>query len=488
MESWLPNLPPTVVRYLRGPHNQTPKPSELIWVELEQVALTDVRELWLDVAHYTGNATVRGRLKILPTQLLDTGPNEVTFHSGQVLLGDEPVLEGVTGRAALWIPTAMLASDGPAHALRAELELQARGDPSALSPLFPGVKISPSPAWLTARVGVEGGRLQQGSALRLWLPDLAVREGSLLGRAAAELALDTGGDGAALELSVRGLRFFRHGALLVTAPLVRAELVADALGLAGGAPPLLSLAVRLPVAKVESLAALGAQLPPTGPVALRGGSARASLSLFFPDVRELPGEGALRVAGSGAELSYTGVPVRADLDLVAPLSGVRLEPPAVRVNGAHLGLTHVKVGDEPRADWWGHVVVPKAALSAAGFAGEVEAELKDARPIIGLFAQANQVPGWTQGLLSVDGVKAAARVSVDAHGTGLDSLRVWGPGIQLVGRLRAGAEQTDGALLLRFRGLELGLELEEGKQKLILAGASQWFRTRGQDPRPEAGL
>jgi hypothetical protein len=113
VESWLPNLPPTVHRYLGGPHTEPARPSELIWVELERVALEDVRELWIDAAHFTGRARVRGRLKVLPTQLLDVGPAYLTIENGQVHTGDEPLLTGVTGRAALWIPPAMLDGAGP---------------------------------------------------------------------------------------------------------------------------------------------------------------------------------------------------------------------------------------------------------------------------------------------------------------------------------------------------------------------------------------
>ncbi len=495
VEWWQPKLPRTSERYLGRPQGPPPDVRELFWVELNDVALDDVRELWIAAAHFTGEAKVRGHLRLLPTQQLEVQPTHLELVHGQVHVGDRPVLTAVSGRGALWIPpTRLLPGQGPDHTLRGHLSLDALTDVSALEPLLDGVSLDcrgerGCPGTLRAQLSVEGGRLAAGSALRWDLRELAVGQGALRADGAGLATLRVDADGAVhAGLELARVRLLHQGVALAAAPTVKVRALLDGLAM-HGPPPLTALWVDAPSLRVDSLGALGSRLPALGPVALRSGEARGALSLFFPELSG-PGRGALTAKASRAELEYAAVPVRADLALTAPLSGVRLWPLALRLDGSRLAVTRLTVGQEARADWWANLHLREGEAHTAGagrFEGVLEAELKDARPVLGLFVKAKQLPGWTRELLSVPGARAAVKLEVTRAGTFVDGLRVWGEGVQLIGRLNARPSRNDGALLLRVRGLEVGLALEGDTQRFILAGASAWYREQAA-PRLADGL
>ncbi|MGQ0504606.1 MAG: hypothetical protein ACT4TC_04745 [Myxococcaceae bacterium] len=511
-EHWRPHMEPNVQRYLGGPELPPALASDVFWVELEKVHVQRVHTIWIDVAHFVGEAEVHGRLRVLPSRLLDVGPVAVAFQSGGVSLGEDVLLSTLKGRAELLIPDTVLTDStlgGPLRRMQGHLHLDATTSLEVLDQVTE-LSASQTAGLLHLDAWIEDGRLRGPTALRWRTPDFALQldEYRIEGVSQVEAEVNARGllsaraELTSLRLSTRppvrrseirrpgrGVPFapeeepprpgtsVRHA--LASAPRLSLRYWMDKVALADEVA-FQSLSLDLPAGRVNRLSAL----PLPDPLSFEQGEADVAVSLAFPDFRpgqvmKAGGQGGVRVRAQGAKLRFTGVPVSADVDVATRIQALQLWPLTGRIDNTHVGLTHVRVDDEKEDDFWGHVVIQEGAFVAKPprFRGEVELGMKSARPIVGFFAQKDVLPKWSQGLLSVADVKATANVSLSRRLTEVDALHLTAQGTELFARLRAQPQRRDGALLVKFHGLELGVALEESRPKLVLLGAAGWYRS-----------
>jgi len=86
------------------PEPDIPEDKYNLWsVRIENVD-GRVRQLWVDEFHFEGNAHVAGAFFLRPKRLLWVNSANATIHSGQVVLGDQSLLYGISGSVDCTVP------------------------------------------------------------------------------------------------------------------------------------------------------------------------------------------------------------------------------------------------------------------------------------------------------------------------------------------------------------------------------------------------
>lgn len=196
------------------------------------------------------------------------------------------------------------------------------------------------------------------------------------------------------------------------------------------------------------------------------------------------GKGQADLRGSGARLQVAGMALRGDARVQARLQRADFDARQFDLGGTKLELRNITTED-PRSDgrWWGELSVRSGHIDAAApFQADAQAELRlrDAGPLLGIFAQRSDYPRWVLGLLDSGQVQASGQLQWRQKHLLLDDLHAENERLSLRARLDLSGAQRKGDLYLRWGVLGAGIELQGQQRTWHLAGARDWY---DQQPR-----
>ena len=259
-----------------------------------------------------------------------------------------------------------------------------------------------------------------------------------------------------------------------------------------------SIRLEMPDAVVQDLAFYNSYLPAGSGLRLRSGSGRLS-GKFQAAAPRWVGTGEVLLIGRRIAAELDGRRLTGDLRLEARMGHADVREKVFDLAGSRLEVTDVTIagaaavaaaGSPTAPGWWGRFHVDRGRLMPGRkvfLTAQVEAMLRDPKPLIALFAPARQ--GWVVRravrLLDVQGVGATADVRLGEELMQVDRLAVAGGPAELRGRLRLAGGARDGVLLARYGRLSFGMELAGGERQLHLVRARKWFE--GQMAEGAAG-
>lgn len=186
------------------------------------------------------------------------------------------------------------------------------------------------------------------------------------------------------------------------------------------------------------------------------------------DVRAAVHDGSVRLA----KLSLQG---DADLRLNIPAWNLTTGP--LDISGSQVAFSEVRSsGSDNSRRWWGRFHIPSGQIGPTTTA-RIEAESRDARPLLALLAA--DLPAWTRGLLTLDKFSATATISLGPSLTRVRGLEAQGGRFHILGRYLRDKAGREGAFLIEYGILSVGLELQPETTKIRVFGAKKWFETRG---------
>lgn len=470
-----------------------PPPVRHGWtLDFADVDLRELREIWIEGAHWRGAAAARGGFRIRLGRDTEVRPSRLELRSGTLETGGIPSARGLQGTLRARIARFAHPGHGGWAVLRSTSgAADLRGVLLDLRSLEPYLAQAP---WLTLRGGVGGftahavldhGTLAPGSGVHLAERPLEARffDYRAEGRGALDwrVAADPEPHGE-LRADLGGFALLRDGA---TAPHLRG----DHLTLAASTRDLvvdgtlhdLAVTLDMPRAEIPRLAFYDDYLPRGIGLSLLGGSGRMR-GRFTSD--GAGGRAEIALHGDDVRARFRDVEMAGDLDLTSRLATDDLRRRDFDAGGTTLVLRDVTVRDpgdaRPAAGvapWSATVRLERAQLAPGQpvfLDAELAADARDSRPLVALFAARRPLPGWLRGLLAVEGVHARGRVQAGEGLLVLDPFAVTGESLELRTRLRLRPEPR-GALLATWRDLSLGVELRGGGRDLHLVKARAWF-------------
>jgi hypothetical protein len=235
--------------------------------------------------------------------------------------------------------------------------------------------------------------------------------------------------------------------------------------------------LRFDDARVPDLRAHNRYLPATQ-VRVLGGSGSLSGDLHL-DAAGQVGEGNVRVRGRQAQLQAAGLALAGDLDLDARLRRAELQGKRFDLSGSTLRLQGVRYGDGARQrDWWATLRVPQGRIAAAPATqadAQVQMQLRDAGPVLAVFAQRSDAPAWLLKLVDAGQLDARGQLRWSKDALWLDRLHAENQRVSLRARLRVGDAGTQGDLYARWGVLGVGVALRGEQRQWHLLNAREWY-------------
>lgn len=193
------------------------------------------------------------------------------------------------------------------------------------------------------------------------------------------------------------------------------------------------------------------------------------------------GQGRVDLRGQGAQLQLAGTVMRGDARVQARVRRADFESRQFDLGGTTLSLRNVQVGaDQAGADgrWWGEASIRSGHIDAAApfqADGLADLRLRDAAPLLGLFAQRSEYPRWVLGLLDSGEVQASGQLRWRKGRLQIEDLAADNERLSLRARLDLQHAQKRGDLYVRWGVLGAGIELAGQKRQWHLAGARDWY-------------
>ncbi|MGH8038622.1 MAG: hypothetical protein ACREPD_12850 [Stenotrophomonas sp.] len=194
------------------------------------------------------------------------------------------------------------------------------------------------------------------------------------------------------------------------------------------------------------------------------------------------GQGRADLRGTGARMQVAGMALRGDAQVKARVQRADFDSRQFDLGGTTFSLRNVQVGDDTaKAGWWGEATLRSGHIDAqAPFQVDARADLRlrDAGPLLGVFAQRSEYPRWVLGLLDSGEVQASGHLRWRREHLVVDDLTAENARLSLRARLDMEQAQRRGDLYLRWGLLGAGIEMDGGKRSWHLAGAREWYEGR----------
>jgi hypothetical protein len=147
----------------------------------------------------------------------------------------------------------------------------------------------------------------------------------------------------------------------------------------------------------------------------------------------------------------------------------------MEISGSHVALSNVVTTGtaHDERDWWGRFDITSGRIHD-GLSAETAVSCRDARPLYTLFGA--KLPGWTEGILKLAGVKATARVRLAGNVVDLEDLEASGGKFHIAGRYRGKGDDRHGAFLVETGPLAVGVAINGPSSSVKLLGARKWFQ------------
>lgn len=194
------------------------------------------------------------------------------------------------------------------------------------------------------------------------------------------------------------------------------------------------------------------------------------------------GSGRADLRGQQARLQVAGVALAGNARLKTQLQRADFEARQFDLTGTTLRLQDIRVDDDQDSrGWWGEVAVRQGHISAAA-PFQVDAlaslRLRDAAPLLAIFAQHSDRPRWVLGLVDSGQVDASGQLRWRQGQLVVDDLQAENQRLSLRGRLDLAHTGRRGDLYLRWGILGAGIELDGEQRQWHLSGAREWYEQR----------
>ena len=475
---------------------EPPRSTKPPWtIELEDFALEEIREIWLERYRYEPQPGTRGgrfagtlhlrlrRSVELPEFALELAPGRLERDGQAVANLEKCRLAGaltpfLTRRYQLLEFTKFLKADLELAATDSDLgalEYYLRGSPVQL------VARGRLDAHLLLAAGVvgKGSRLEvKNAALELaYLTYWGRGQGSVEVRVDQEGGRDVGHLAArldAFELGVEGATaaHLRGRGLEISAQTANLDLTDPRPRLAGE--------INMPATEVPDFRVYNNLWPKSFPLELESGKARLTSHLRFETTATgHRADGELELSGQGIRALLLDNRMVGDFRLATRLRSENLESRNFDLRGTRLDITNLDGQWSPETrGWYANIQIPRGTLTLTrerSFELELEASLADTSPLVAALLAKKPAFNWLSQLLTIRDLHLKTRVDLRGASLRLHRLHLEaGSRLEIDGELRLDKKKANGAFHLDYGPLSAAVRLRPG-------GDRDWKLLRSQE-------
>ncbi len=457
-------------------------PYDLWSVRIENVAGL-VRQIWFDEVHFEGKVRVTGAFFLQPKRQLWVGPAHAAILSGTITLGDERLLQSVSGAADCHIPPFDPSAPVGMEFFRyisGNARLDANISSARAFDYYP--RIRGIPLQFDGGQGVlhVDGTLRSGIIrplnLALTMGELTAETGKWLAVGTLEVSARTNAQGpSAWSARIGSVELRRAGANVVAIDGKPLQLDAqvDEIDLSRAAPDL-EIHGDLPLARVPNLRFINEFVSSPNGLHVDGGKASFSAQLIAStgtnSIKGVASVDADAVAGR-----YGALQVAGRVNANAHVAKLLLDSGAFEVSKAVIDAREVTLRDSDVVvgNWWGSVESHDAKLrpsQAVPFEVNWTAKLENAVPLLAFSKHTPALPGWIVRFLSGGEVNGTGRLRAGKAFVELSKMKAQTGLLNVEGSFRKRGNAKVGAFRVSAGPLSVGIELTNDEMKLIFIG------------------
>jgi hypothetical protein len=228
--------------------------------------------------------------------------------------------------------------------------------------------------------------------------------------------------------------------------------------------------------RLDDIRFLNHYISPAPEPRLSGGGGKTHFDLRFDHGK----------ARGGAEFELARVAARYPKGTLRGRASGRLKVPAwdvehdnMEISGSHVALEDIVTSGtaHDERNWWGRFDITSGRIHN-GLSAETAVACRDARPLYTLIG--TPLPGWAEGILKLEGVKATARVRFASRLIDMENLEANGEKFHIAGRYRQNGDDRQGAFLIETGILAVGVDIHGTSSSVKLLGARKWFAEEGR--------
>ena len=251
------------------------------------------------------------------------------------------------------------------------------------------------------------------------------------------------------------------------------------LALYGGTAPR-SAVIVLPRSEIRDVGVLAQLIPPQDTAAIRSGMGQVEANLSVDDAGMASGR--MVLDAEAITVDVKGEPLRADLAVRANLHEGDLGAARFAISDTTITLDNVVALEpntkKPMEPWWTSVdikqgtVVFKKPLTAKGM---VQVKMYDTRAVVALIKSFTKPPKWISLMPNVKNVDGSLKLDMGDQFTNVDDVQIVGDRLQMFGWLHLQQKNGNGRIYVKYKGLDTGISITDGKGKLHVSKPRQWF-------------
>ncbi len=493
-----------------------------LWtIDLEDVAAEDVRDIWVDRRRFQGLLAVDGHFYLKPLRRVEIGPIHVVPKDlGLSEVGVETV-NGIAGTGDLTVdPFDPRAVGGKAILqqilLRTDLRMKLPDVARMNLPLPGGVKVRGPVAFEKFAIGVDHGKIGDGSRVDAAAPQAVVERGDdrLTTSLVASAEVKPGDQHVEVRGTATDVRY-SHGRDADLALVPRVDMTARARPIASNSRiDLAHLTVDAPGIQVPDLHALVEALASGAGAAIERGRARADVRAeAWPDDARAVGRASMQaedvvlrsgkilargtVAVDVPSLTYeweahrldavaearanarvassTPGPFEGDVRAVVQARSIGPDGSALDLSGSAVALRNVSVRGEAAPDSRADAILQGATLQLVppAFRGVVSADVMYATPL--LAPVRDKIPGPFRSLTDIPRLLATARLSYSQARMRIDAIDAHGGALSARGLYGARGSDRLGAFVIEGGPIPVGLGVDPEGTHIRIFGLSGWL-------------
>jgi len=476
------------------PEDIYPPPVEPWLVALDDVEVSDVREVWLGDYRFIGEAQLAGDLIVMPGSSLDLSEVSAQVLQGEIDLDGIPVVSDLSLEvegALEGVDPVTDAGSGMLRRLDAALTLGGHVDDLRSIDIFlrdaPWVGIEGGSGRLNAWLDIEDGVLRRGSAATARLNDLSARIGTYI--AAGDGRIDVTQDRLA-RMALVFDTFAVHqgtGGALVRGHGFRLDATMPALRL--DEPPSGFTAVAtLPYSEVPNLKQFDRYLPADIGLRILGGQAFVSgTARVEEDGNHV--SGALTVEVPEARLLFAGIPIAGVARVTGRIASGLLDEGRYDIRGSSFAVKHVAF-DAKKPEWWARIDVRSGRVSTEDdtfLTTRSDFSCADSSPFLQIAAGKRKIAPWIDDLVRLKNLTGEVHASFGETSLAIDHLHVRAPKAELHLHMKQRGPRTDALLFARLGLFGAATRLSGEEYNVQLIDAKKWFYARlAEAGTPEA--
>jgi hypothetical protein len=263
----------------------------------------------------------------------------------------------------------------------------------------------------------------------------------------------------------------------------------------------LSIAGRVPASHVEvvvpptqilDVSAFNSLFPAEAAISLQSGTGEIEARL---EVNDRIAVGTLDLVAEEIVLKSRDTPLFGDLEVHANLAEGNLPTKEFDLSGTTIRLDNIideelsKKKQEKLEAWYCNVELQLGNITFGRpltADGKVKIKMHDTRPVMAVLKQLETGPKWLSLAPNIKDIDGTMDMDIRMGYLAFNDLVMTGDGFEALGWMHVRDKKTDGRIFVRFKALKAGVNLDQGKAKIILSKPRKWFeeQPKGSDSQP----